>query len=43
MSFFADITLSAPQPFIKMSITYERDQIFKNPKYHDWEAGTPIG
>ena len=43
MRTFAGITLSAPQPFIKMPITYERDQILENSQYHDWGARNPIG
>ncbi|MCF6362770.1 MAG: DUF2169 domain-containing protein [Gammaproteobacteria bacterium] len=44
----AGITLSSPQAFIKMPITYERayggtDLLSDNPKHHAWEARNPIG
>ncbi len=44
----AGITLSAPQTFTKMPITYERafggtDLLSDDPKQHDWEARNPIG
>lgn len=44
----AGTSLSDPQPFIEMPITYERafggtDQISENPKHHDWEPRNPIG
>jgi len=42
------LSMSDPQPFVKMPITYERayggtDQISENPKHHDWEANNPAG
>ncbi len=44
----AGVTLSAPKPFTKLPITYERafggtDQISEDPKYHGWEARNTIG
>ena len=44
----AGITLSAPQAFTKMPITYERafggtDLLSDDPKHHAWEAHNPVG
>jgi len=45
---FMGVTLSTPQPFIKIPLIYERafggtDQTSKNPKYHNWEPRNPVG
>ena len=42
------VTLSSPQPFVKMPLIYERsfggtDKTAKNQKYHDWELRNPVG
>lgn len=45
---FGGVTLSRPQPFVKIPLTYERafggtDQTSENPKYHGWEPRNPVG
>ncbi|HDH04680.1 MAG TPA: DUF2169 domain-containing protein [Nitrospirae bacterium] len=42
------VSLSRPQPFVKIPLTYERafggtDQTSKNPKHHGWEPRNPVG
>ncbi len=42
------VSLSRPQPFVKMPLTYElafggTDQSSNNPKHHGWEPRNPIG